>query len=625
MDAASATRDHEDQDGPRLFLCYRRKDTRYVTGQIYRRLTQEFGQTNVFKDVDSIPLGHDFRRVLDERVGDCTVFLAVIGPDWLEAHDSSGRRALDDVNDFVRLEIEAALRREIAVIPVLVDDAVIPSAGTLPTTLADLSYRQGVPVRPDPDFDRDLDRLVKGIRLAVKDGQARAARQQQEIRRREAERLEQERRSGEEARVAEARQAEESRRAEEARRRVEDERVRRVAQAAAVTEDAQTSSAVEHVQASAPAEDAVKRPLSRVAWVAAGLVVLLVLLINMPWSSTPPPQSQTERQSEAGAKPQPSTVGPQTPAATPATMEAGPESSKDPGTPSPARTLRIPTFSREWSLGGPTESPTSIAVDAGGNVHVGLVNSRNIQVFDAGGRHLRTIVPKVEGGTGFVGALAVDSVGNTFVSWESPALETGSELQVILLLNPDGTTRHTWGGRTGGAYGRFNKVAGMALDSTRAVYVSDSWNHRIQVFDSDGKFVRTWGRRSAADGDFKGPRGLAVSPAGEVFVADTDNHRIQVFSRAGKFLRKWGSKGRADGQLNSPVDVAPTAEGVVYVADFGNHRIQAFDTDGNFLGKWGARGKGKGQFDFPACLAASGTDTVYVCDRDNSRIQVFSR
>jgi hypothetical protein len=145
-----------------IFVSYRRQDSADVTGRIYDRLVQRFDKAQVFKDVDSIPLGVDFREHLGGVVGQCDVLLAVVGDEWLAA-DSTGRRRVDDTKDFVRIEIEAALQRNIPVIPLLVRGASVPSENDLPASLAQLSYRNGIAVRPDPDFHRDMDRLIAGL------------------------------------------------------------------------------------------------------------------------------------------------------------------------------------------------------------------------------------------------------------------------------------------------------------------------------------------------------------------------------------------------------------------------------------------------------------------------------
>ncbi|MDF0674742.1 MAG: toll/interleukin-1 receptor domain-containing protein [Nitrospira sp.] len=151
-----------------ILISYRREDSADVTGRIYDRLVQQFGAGSIFQDVDSIPFGVDFRKYLDEQVGKCDVFLAVIGPGWVEAKNSEGQARLEDPKDHVRIEIEWALKRKIPVIPVLVRDAKIPAAERLPAAIQDLSYRNGIEVRPDPDFHRDLDRLIKFLKQEIK-------------------------------------------------------------------------------------------------------------------------------------------------------------------------------------------------------------------------------------------------------------------------------------------------------------------------------------------------------------------------------------------------------------------------------------------------------------------------
>ena len=107
----------------RIFISYRREETAYPAGWLYDRLADRYGGGQVFKDVDSIQLGDDFVEVITRAVGSCDVLLALIGDRWLTITDQDGRRRLDDPDDFVRLEIEAALTRNVRVIPILVDGA----------------------------------------------------------------------------------------------------------------------------------------------------------------------------------------------------------------------------------------------------------------------------------------------------------------------------------------------------------------------------------------------------------------------------------------------------------------------------------------------------------------------
>ncbi len=158
-----------------IFISYRRSDSPDATGRIYDRLVGAFGKPQVFKDVDSIPLGRDFRGHLNDIVGDCGVMLAVMGPHWTQARNPAGQRRLEDADDFVRIELETALARDIPVVPVLVGHAQLPVASELPGSLASLVFRQSIEVRPDPDFHNDATRLVTALRAILDPAAAAAA------------------------------------------------------------------------------------------------------------------------------------------------------------------------------------------------------------------------------------------------------------------------------------------------------------------------------------------------------------------------------------------------------------------------------------------------------------------
>jgi ABC-type amino acid transport substrate-binding protein len=143
----------------RIFISYRREEAAYPAGWLYDRLADHFGGGQVFKDVDSIDLGDDFVEVISRAVARCDVLLAVIGEEWLTITDEHGRRRLDSPDDFVRLEIEAALSRRVRVIPILVDGATMPRAEELPGSLAGLVRRQALELSP-ARFDTDTSRLL---------------------------------------------------------------------------------------------------------------------------------------------------------------------------------------------------------------------------------------------------------------------------------------------------------------------------------------------------------------------------------------------------------------------------------------------------------------------------------
>ena len=136
-----------------------RQETAYPAGWLSDRLADRFGGGQVFKDVDSIQLGDDFVEVITRAVGSCDVLLALIGDRWLTITDMDGQPRLDDPDDFVRLEIEAALARNVRIIPILVDGANMPRGDELPASLAGLVRRQALELSPNR-FEYDLGRLV---------------------------------------------------------------------------------------------------------------------------------------------------------------------------------------------------------------------------------------------------------------------------------------------------------------------------------------------------------------------------------------------------------------------------------------------------------------------------------
>lgn len=150
-----------------IFISYRRSDSNDVTGRIYDRLVEHFGRNVVFKDVDSIPFGVDFRNHLREGVGCCQIVVAVIGATWLSVSDAEGKRRLDHPDDWVRAEIETALGRNIPVVPLLVGGSRLPNVDELPGDLKNLAYRNAAQARPDPDFHEDMNRLIKRLEEIV--------------------------------------------------------------------------------------------------------------------------------------------------------------------------------------------------------------------------------------------------------------------------------------------------------------------------------------------------------------------------------------------------------------------------------------------------------------------------
>src|SRR5262252_6047783 len=146
----------------KIFINYRREGTTETAGRLYDRMAQAFGHDNLFVDF----LGADLKARLNNQVPMCRAFLTVIGPSWLEAKDEAGQHRIHSPDDFVALEIAAALAHNIPVMPVLVDGAHMPLMSELPESLEPLARRPPVEVRR-LHFDRDAATLVERVREAL--------------------------------------------------------------------------------------------------------------------------------------------------------------------------------------------------------------------------------------------------------------------------------------------------------------------------------------------------------------------------------------------------------------------------------------------------------------------------
>lgn len=153
--------------GRAIFISYRRDDSEGEAGRLYDDLVRTYGDDSVFLDVAGINPGIDFRRAIDDNVATCGVLLAMIGPTWATIADENGHRRLENENDFVRLEIASALRREIPVIPVLVHEAKMPRPDQLPEDLKNLAYRNSVEIT-HARWNSDVQLLTAALAQYVK-------------------------------------------------------------------------------------------------------------------------------------------------------------------------------------------------------------------------------------------------------------------------------------------------------------------------------------------------------------------------------------------------------------------------------------------------------------------------
>ena len=336
--------------------------------------------------------------------------------------------------------------------------------------------------------------------------------------------------------------------------------------------------------------------------------------------------------------------------------------------------VRKDVAAQVWDWGAP-----AAAAAGDGTAEVGNPYEGGQRIIEASQQIGQVGVPgNAAGQFNFPRAVAVDDKGQIYV------VDSGNNR--IQVFNPDGTFLRQWGstckldtkeGCVGDGEGQFNEPWGIAVGKDGSVYVSDTWNHRIQKFTNDGQFVKAWGVFGSTGGElgqenlFYGPRSLAIGRDGNVYAMDTGNKRVQDFSPNGDFISQWGGGGVVDGRLDEPVGLGQDADGnwyvadtwnqahpevrrggpicgamaggrlgrpvsdeeaalavdperkIVYALDPENYRVLAFNTDGTFTATWGLYGNDAQSFTLPTGIAVGPGGKVYVADGDAHRIMVF--
>ena len=145
-----------------ILISYRRSDSKGISGRIFDKLVEYFGEDCVFMDVDNIPFGMDFRDHIAEILGRTDILLAIVGREWVGQRED-GTRRIDDEADLVRIEVEAALGRSIPVIPVLVEGASMPSPSALPPSIQAFAYRNAAEIDSGRDFHAHMERLIRSM------------------------------------------------------------------------------------------------------------------------------------------------------------------------------------------------------------------------------------------------------------------------------------------------------------------------------------------------------------------------------------------------------------------------------------------------------------------------------
>lgn len=185
-----------------------------------------------------------------------------------------------------------------------------------------------------------------------------------------------------------------------------------------------------------------------------------------------------------------------------------------------------------------------------------------------------------------------------------------------------------WGGPGNGA-GQLSEPQGLAVAPDGTLYIADTGNHRISVWDEDGNPKTTFGTWGSAavwknPPQFNRPTGVRVHPSGRIYVADSLNHRIVVLDQQGLVVRSFGGRGTRPGELDLPRSLCFDAFGNLWVLENGNSRVQIFSALGAYRSTWGSFGEKEGQMKHPLAMDLNHIDQAIVADTDNFRIQVFN-
>jgi RHS repeat-associated protein len=178
-------------------------------------------------------------------------------------------------------------------------------------------------------------------------------------------------------------------------------------------------------------------------------------------------------------------------------------------------------------------------------------------------------------------------------------------------------------GSKGSGNGQFSYPNGIAADPQGYIWVADTQNNRVEKFNSNGKYLTQFGSWGSESGQFYHPNGIAADPQGNIWVADTDNDRVQKFTSTGKYLTKFGSEGSGNGQFLFPLGIAADPQGNIWVTDNYNNRVEKFDSTGKYLTQFGSEGFGNGQFSYPAGVTSDPQGNIWVVDTENNRVEKF--
>lgn len=262
-------------------------------------------------------------------------------------------------------------------------------------------------------------------------------------------------------------------------------------------------------------------------------------------------------------------------------------------------------------------TPRAIAIDDQDQLFI-VDKSARIQIFNADGEfQLGFTTPLFEQGKPC--GLSFNRDGNLLVA--------DTHYYRVLVYRPDGTLleEQTIGGTNGTGPGEFGFVTDAVQDAEGNYFVAEYGEcDRIQKFTGDGEFLYQFGQHGGEAGQFRRPQSLAFDNQGRLWVADSCNHRIQVFDVSGKrerFVKQFGENGRDPGQFRFPYGIVIAPDQTIYTSEFGNHRLQKLDPDGQPIAVFGGPGRGPGEFQQPWSLAMDSQRRLHVLDTYHDRVQ----
>lgn len=269
----------------------------------------------------------------------------------------------------------------------------------------------------------------------------------------------------------------------------------------------------------------------------------------------------------------------------------------------------VPNFFR-FPKGMVAGEASGVAVNSKGHIFLFQRTKPMLAEYDAKGNFLQSIG---EGLFTHPHGLRIDADDNLWTT------DDGNHL--VLKLDPAGNVLLVLGRINTGAEANwlFNKPADVAFAKNGDIYVADGYgNSRVVKFDRDGNYIKAWGKYGTGTGEFDLPHTVAVDDQNRVYVGDRENQRIQIFDSEGKFIQQWTGIGYPYGLLITP-------DQHVWMVDGGYDRIVELDRDGKILGAFGEPGHTPGQMAWGHFMAMGPDQTIYVADVLNWRFQVFSR